>query len=66
MLNQEQKEYVKSTIETLWIVACKGQTKPDSNSCAICQNLRHQAFECQHNIGLQTLQLMEDYFHGRP
>ena len=66
MLNQEQKDFVKSTIETLWISACKGQTTPDGKNCAICQDWGHQAFECDHNIGLQTLQLMEEYFHGRP
>ncbi len=63
MLNQEQKDFVKSGIELLWLCACKGQTKPDGDNCAICSDNDHQAFECLHNIGLQVLEIGEVYFH---
>lgn len=66
MLNQEQKDFVKNAIEIAWIVACKGQITPDGKSCIICQDIGHQAFECPHNIGLQTLKLGEEYFNGKP
>lgn len=31
------------------LIAGFGQLKPDGNSCAICEDSGHQAWECHHN-----------------
>lgn len=44
-----EQNYLFSVITLIYCLACKGQTKPNGKSCAICEDNGHQAFECEHN-----------------
>lgn len=49
--DREEMRQIVTTIflHQLYTIACLGQTAPDGENCAICDDTDHQAFECHFN-----------------